>query len=192
MNVRLLVPWAIPRERPSGPVGSFAQDSLEPAADLVKTNIEPPSDAQQRAEPRVDGTPLQLADAVELGADTLREALLGQVSLSAQFLDGPPESGMVGRSRFRSSAGRHAPRQPFRQAHTLLDVMAANAIWRRHTPSRDRPRLYEYRYGAAGDLLAGVAANRESGRRRTGEPRTTRGTSVSPARNLSIGGIHAY
>lgn len=190
MNLRLSAPRDTWRERkPSGPLGFFAQDSLEPAAELVKTDIQAPSDPQQRAEPRVDGASLQLADAVELGANPLREALLGQVRLTAQFFNYLPESCVVGRSRFGSAAGRHAPRQPSRLRATLLDVIAANAIyWERHAES-DRPRLYEYRYGAAGNQLVRLAANRESARGKACESRTR--AIPPPANNLLVGGIHA-
>lgn len=54
------------------------RDPLEAPSGLVKLNVKPSDDPQQGAEPRVDGTALQLADAVELDADPLGQTLLGQ------------------------------------------------------------------------------------------------------------------
>ena len=137
------------RTATSTSLGPFAQISLEAVADLIHLDIEPACDTQQGAESRVNGAALQLADSVELGADPLCQPLLSQAGLAAQFLDRLPKGGVIGRTRFRSAAGRHASRQPFRQRETLLDVITAKALLEESTaemccPQQRRPLRYLY------------------------------------------------
>lgn len=139
MNARQSTPSEMRRERQSSAsLGTFAQDSLEPAADLVQPNIEPTSDAQKRAEPRVDSAPLQLADAVELGADPLRKALLGQVGLPAQLLDRLPERGVGSRTWLAAARRRHSPREPFPSRPFALADLTVNSVL--VMPARGRRR----------------------------------------------------
>ncbi len=115
-------------ERLSRPLGVLAQDLLEPAAELVNADVEPPSDAKKRAEPGVDGAALQLADAIELSADTLRKTLLRQLGLPAQLLNGPSESGMGGGTWLAAARRRHPTREPVRQDRSVLADLPANSI----------------------------------------------------------------
>lgn len=71
---------------------SLARDALEAGADLVESDIEAACDLKQRAEARVDGAALQLADPVELGPDPRGQSLLGQADLPAQSLDRLPRA----------------------------------------------------------------------------------------------------
>lgn len=127
MSVPQLATRATGHERhSSASLRPFAQDSLEPPADLIKADVEPTRNSQQGAEPRVDGAALQLTDAVELGADALRKALLSQVGLPPQLFDDLAESGVGIRTWLAAAAGRHSPREPFPPRRFALADLTAN------------------------------------------------------------------
>ena len=76
--------------------GLPVEDSFEATSYLIQPDIESACNAQQSAEPGVDGSSLQLSYAVELSADSLCQPLLSKASLTTQLLDRLPEGGVVG------------------------------------------------------------------------------------------------
>lgn len=149
---------------PSAPsIGLFAQDSLEANADLPQIDLKTASDTQQGAEARVDGAPLQLADAVELGVSPLCQPLLGQPGLPAQLLDRFPEGGMVGRTRFGFAARWHALAQPSRQRGISLDVVTANSAGPKRRPVTALHQDSTDTYKVPLPMLVRIASNKAGG-----------------------------
>src|SRR5512146_1126881 len=133
-------------DRPRSLAGARAPDEGEALEDLAQLDVEPTRHAKQRDEGRVGDAALQLADGRRFCPHPVGQRLLGQSRPLSQLFDRAPQGGVVGRSRFDLTAGRHGQEQPSRPAALRLGDLSPNTktVKPTHVPVYRRQILLGY------------------------------------------------